>query len=676
MKKAPSKTVKRHRALSREIERHNHAYYVLDSPTISDREYDTVFRELLDLESAYPGLRTEASPSQRIGATPLSGFRKVRRDKKMMSLDNTYDLEEVEDFVRRVNETAGPEAAPTYIVEPKLDGASVELFYRDRVFVQGLTRGDGTTGEDVTANLRTVRSLPLSIDAGGEVTVRGEIFIHRADLEKINREREAEGLKLFANPRNAAAGSLRLLDSRQSAKRPLRIFLYELVSGGPGFNEHGKALAWMKEAKLPVHGMEKACSTLPEIKRALEHFEKRRFSFPFEIDGAVIKVNEYAHREELGSTARAPRWAVAYKFEAEQAETVLKRIDVQVGRTGVLTPVAILEPVHISGTTVSRASLHNADEVARKDPRPGDRVIIEKAGEIIPQVVRVVPADKERGESFAMPGTCPSCGARTVRIEDEVAVRCPNRQACPAQKKGAVVHYARRGAMEINHLGPSVVDQLVDNDLISDIGDLYALREDEVAGLEHFGEKSARNLIDAINASRRGRSFAQFINGLGIPLVGEVAAREIAAYFGDIAGLLKKALELSREDLAAELSVKNGIGPKIAESVSVYISERGTRKVLEKLSRTRIEFEEAESRQGALTGLSFCATGTLSKPRARIYDEIRSHGGLVHENIKKSTRYLVAGENTGKRKIEKARSFGLEIIAEKELYELMKKNRS
>jgi len=659
----PPHIARRHAELSREIERHNHQYYVLDRPVISDRDYDSLFKELTDLEQEHPALATLDSPSQRIGAPPRAGLVKVKRRQRMMSLDNTYDKKEVEEFIRRIREALGPEKRPTFVVEPKLDGASVELTYLGSVLMLGTTRGDGLVGEDVTPNLRTIRSLPLRIAEKGEVVVRGEVLIHGKDLDEVNRAREAEGLDPFANPRNAAAGSLRLLDSGESAKRPLRVFLYELVSGGPKVSTQQETLSWLKETGIPTHGLEVLCRNLDEIMAAAERFSAMRSKLPYDIDGVVIKVNELEHRAALGHTARAPRWAVAYKFEAEEAETLLRGITLQVGRTGVLTPVAELEPVWLAGTQVSRASLHNADEVARKDPRPGDRVLVEKAGEIIPQVVGVIPASGSRPPAFRMPDICPACGTELVRIEGEVAVRCPNREACPAQIKGAILHFGRRAAMDIQHLGPAVADQLVDQGLISDFADLYTLDKTSLVGLEHLGDRSAQNLLDAIEASRHGRTLAQLIDGLGIPLVGQVAAEILARHFNT----LDRMKEADLEALEQDLSKRHGIGPKIARSVVLYLSDPKTRKLLGKLASAGIELEALSPVSGPLSGMSFCVTGTLSKPRERIHEAIRNAGGEVHDSVKKGTMFLVAGEKVGARKIEKAKKIGVKVIGEAQL---------
>jgi DNA ligase (NAD+) len=587
----------------------------------------------------------------------------------MFSLDNTYDRSEVDEFLRRVREGLGRNDDPVFVVEPKLDGASMELIYREGLLALALTRGDGTWGEDVTANVRTLRSLPLRIPAGGEIVVRGEVFIHRADLEAVNREREAAAEPPFANPRNAAAGSLRLLDARVTATRPLRIHLYELVSAPEVPATHSACLRWLAGAGLPTHGLETICRNRDEVLAALDRFDGLRGALPFEIDGAVIKLDDLAAREQLGATARYPRWAVAYKFAPEQAQTRLLGIAVQVGRTGALTPVAVLEPVRLAGTVVSRASLHNEDEIRGLDVRVGDRVVVEKAGEIIPQVVGVVPApDGERGPPFAMPGTCPACGAPAVREEGAARWRCTNRLACPGQLKAALRHFGQRGAMDVENLGPAVIDQLVDRDLVRDPADLYALTVDRISSLDRMAGKSAANLVQALHESR-GRALDRLLTGLGIPLVGAVVARQLAPRYGSLSGFAAADPEVER----AELAEIHGIGEGIADAVAGALADPRFMAVVRKLLAAGIDpvAEAGVTADGPLAGRSVCVTGTLSKPRARIHDAIRAAGGEVHTAVKQGTTYLVAGDKVGRAKLDKARALGTEVISEADLERLL-----
>jgi len=665
----PAEVAARHAALVLEIREHDRRYYVLDEPVISDREYDRLFAELKQIESRFPVLVTPGSPTQRIGATPADGFRKLRHPRRMYSLDNTYDEEEVRDFLRRVDEGVGGAGKAVYVVEPKLDGASIELIYRDGALALALTRGDGVEGEDVTSNVRTIRAVPLAIDVAGEVIVRGEIFIHQLDLEQVNTERESRGEPPFANPRNAAAGSLRLLDPVVTAARPLRIHLYELVAADEQPDSHAECLAWLAARGLPTHGLQRSCAGVEQVLAALTGLERLRAELPFEIDGAVIKVDSRAQREALGFTARFPRWAVAYKFEAERAQTELLGITVQVGRTGALTPVAELAPVRLAGTTVSRASLHNEDEIRAKDVRVGDTVVVEKAGEIIPQVVDVVRADEaRRGPPFRMPHRCPVCGAPAVREEGEARRRCSNRLACPGQLKAAIRHFAGRSAMDIEHLGPSLIDQLVEQRLVADPADLFTLDSERVAALERMADKSADNLIRAIDESR-GRALSRLITGLGIPLVGEVAAAQLAKRYGSFSGLAGADPETERVELAAI----HGVGEKMADSVARALEDTRFMGVVLKLLELGIDPIAAGegTTGGVLAGRSFCVTGSLSRPRNQIHELIRAAGGEVHKAVKHGTTYLVAGDKVGKTKLDKARQLGTEVISEGDLERLL-----
>ncbi len=656
--------VRRHAELVEEIRAHDRRYYVDNAPIVSDREYDKLFAELKDLERDHPDLITGDSPTQRIGTQPVDGFERVPHPQRMYSLDNTYDEGELRDFLERVKGGLGDEGTVKLVVEPKLDGASMELIYRDGILEKALTRGDGVEGENVTSNVKTIRSLPLRIPSTGEVIARGEIFINRENLEAVNREREERGEPAFANPRNAAAGSLRLLDPSITARRPLRIILYELIGASGMPDSHIECLEWLAEQGLPTHGIQCVCTSQEEVTAAISEFDSMRNDLPFEIDGAVVKVDRVDFRERLGFTARFPRWAVAYKFEALKAQTRLIDILVQVGRTGALTPVAVLEPVALAGTTISRASLHNEDEIRSKDIRVGDMVVVEKAGEIIPQVVEVIRArDTERGDPFVMPTTCPVCGGPTGREEGEARWRCTNRLACPGQLKAALRHFALRSAMDIEHLGPSLIDQLVNSELVRDPADLFSLTVEQVEGLDRMAKKSALNLIAAIDKSR-GKTLDRLITGLGIPLVGEVAAVQLASRYGSLSGFYQAIPAVQREELAAI----HGIGDKMADSVASSLEDERFMGVVKRLLDLGVDpVARGESEKGSLTGMSFCLTGKLFEPRARIQERIRAAGGEVHSAVKKGTGYLVTGEKVGKSKIEKARAAGTEVIDEETL---------
>ncbi|MCA9581725.1 MAG: NAD-dependent DNA ligase LigA, partial [Myxococcales bacterium] len=529
-----SSVLERHRTLCDIIERHNRDYYVLDAPTVSDAEYDALFRELRALEEKHPKLAHPGSPTQRVGAAPREGVVKAEHRRPMLSLDNAYSENDLREFHRRAMDRTPEGRSLTYVLEPKIDGASIEVIYRDGLLTQAITRGDGKIGEDVTESVRTIRTLPLRLPDTREFSLRGEIFIHGKDLDEINESRIEAGEEPFANPRNAASGSLRLLDSQLVAKRPLRVFFYDLVE--PYFETHSEILAALKDLGLPTHGREERASTIEEIVRYIEHFDRERHGLPYETDGVVIKVDSLELRETLGYTARFPRWATAYKFAAEQAKTRVEAIRCDVGRTGTLTPVADLTPVSLSGTTVARASLHNIDYVESKDVRVGDMVWIQKAGEIIPQVLGVDPTARPPGASPWMPPThCPVCQSAVARVEGEAALRCTN-PLCPGRLRAALFHFTRRSAMDIDHVGRSLIEQLVASDLVKDLADLYGLRErrEALLALDRMADKSADNVLGAIDASRTGRPFERFLTGLGIPLVGTVAARLIADQYADL----------------------------------------------------------------------------------------------------------------------------------------------
>jgi DNA ligase (NAD+) len=656
---------KRHAELVLSLRAHDHRYHVLDDPLISDREYDALYAELRALEAAHPELVTPDSPTQRVGAAPRSELKTVPHVVPMTSLDNTYDADELAEFVRRVEGGLPARAAAAYCVEPKLDGASIEILYRNGLLESGSTRGDGLTGEDVTLNLRTMRSLPLRIDYEGPLTLRAEVVIYRRDLLRINESRAAAGEAPFANPRNAASGALRMLDPRIVAERGLRAVVWQVVEGPELASTHSGALARLAEFGLPTHRKERVCTSLPELLDAIGELDRARRDFPYETDGAVIKVDDFSQQAILGATAKFPRWAIAYKFGAEQATTRVLGIEIGVGRTGVLTPVAVLEPVQLAGTVVSRASLHNEQIVGQLDIRVGDQVTIEKAGEIIPQVVSVDHAARSGGElSFAMPEACPSCGTEVVRVPGEVAVRCPNR-LCPEQVKGAIFHYSRRFAMDVDRLGEALIEQLVDRGAIKDVADLYLLTAETLLGLERMGKKSAENVLASI-ASSKERTLDRLLTGLGIEHVGQVAARQLA----EAAGSLETLLGWGPDEIAGHVAAISGFGPKLVESVRSFLTDPVSRQLLERLhalgvSRPQPRLTSAAT--GPLSGSSFCVTGVLSRRREDVHADIRAHGGEVHDKLKQGTTYLVTGEKVGKSKLDSAKKFGTKLLTEAEL---------
>ncbi|HLK36172.1 MAG TPA: NAD-dependent DNA ligase LigA [Polyangiaceae bacterium] len=667
----------RHAQLVREIDAHNYRYYVLDDPSVSDADFDRLMRELRALEEAHPELATPSSPTRRVGGEARTSISQVRHVERMLSLDNAYTPEELAEFHRRVVDGLPEAETPRFCVEPKLDGASVEVVYEGGTIAQASTRGDGHAGEDITENVRTIRSMPSRIAHAGRVTLRGEVVIYRRDLDALNAEREAEGLDPYANPRNAAAGAARMLDPREVARRPLRAIFYQVVEGPKLHASHGESLRWLEAQGLPTHRRHSVVDW-DDVARAVAAIDQARRSYPFETDGAVVKVDSYRHQAMLGSTSKFPKWAIAFKFQAERAYTRVREIAVQVGRTGALTPVAGLDPVELAGTTVSRASLHNADMIEALGVRIGDRVAIEKAGEIIPQVV-AVDVDARSGDErpFRMPLQCPVCGTAVVReLRDAekpelgmgAATRCPNRE-CPAQVKERVFYFARRFAMDVDHLGTALVDQLVERRLVRDVADLYTLTTEQIAGLERMAEKSAQNVHSAIQRSRE-RTLDRLLCGLGIPQVGQVAARQLA----EEAGTLERLLSWSPEEAREHVDAIRGFGPKMAESVVEFLHDPEQRALMAKLvdlgvGRPQPRPEVAAS--GPLLGMTFCVTGVLSRKREDVHADIRKAGGEVHDGVKKTTTHLVAGDKTGKAKLDQAKKYGTKVISETELDEML-----
>ena len=652
--------------LRAEIERNNRLYYVDATPEITDREYDQLLHSLEELEREFPEFSSPASPSQRIGGAPLDRFENVRHAVPMMSLANTYSKEELVEFDRRIRKLI-PEEHFNYILEPKIDGVAISLRYEKGELIRAVTRGDGTTGDDVTSNVRTIQSIPLRLDdmmPPAVLEVRGEIYMDTVGFSKLNERRQESGLEPFANPRNACAGSLKLLDPREVAKRPLDAIFYATGQlDGISFDTHEQMLLSLKNYGLRITPNYWLRTGIEEILDQLDGLENMRHEFPFEMDGGVIKVNERELYEPLGSTAKSPRWAVAYKYEPEQAETTLHAISIQVGRTGVLTPVAELEPVQLAGTTVKRATLHNEDEIRRKEIKIGDQVIIEKAGEIIPAIVKVIP-EKRSGEEveFSMPTTCPICGSQVEKREGEVALRCVNLQ-CPAQVKNWIAHYASRGAMDINGLGESLVEQLVDGGLVKNPAELYALKKVEVLGLERMGEKSADNLITGIEESKK-RPFEKVLFGLGIRHVGKGAATLLANEFKIIDALMMADIQ--------RLETIRDIGPIVGKSVVEYFQSVETRAVIDQLRAAGVNFEQAETGgSNELDGLTFVLTGSLeTMTRDEGGDKVRARGGKVSGSVSKKTSYLVAGESAGS-KLSKAEALGVTVLNEEQFVALL-----
>jgi len=650
--------------LRREIEIHNYRYYVLDDPVIPDARYDEMMRELEEIEKRYPSLVTPYSPTQRVGGQPREGFAAVRHLSPMLSLANAFSEAELLDFDRRVRQGL-PGEDVRYVVEPKIDGLAVSLYYENGVMVRGATRGDGENGEDITENLKTIRSVPLRLrrEVPG-LEVRGEAYMPKESFARLNEAREEAGEPLFANPRNAAAGSLRQLDPKITASRQLDIFVYGIgFSEGLSLRRHSEGLELLKELGFKVNVFS-IFNDVRELVGYCRDWQSRRFDLPYAVDGLVIKVDLLSQQERLGATMKSPRWAVAYKFPPEQAVTRVKNIFVRVGRTGALTPTAELEPVRLAGTTVSRATLHNEDMIREKDIRIGDSVIVRKAGDVIPEVVSVL-REKRTGseEIWSMPSQCPACGSQVARAEGEAAARCTG-IACPARLWESIIHFASRNAMDIAGLGPAVAGQLLNAGLVRDPSDLYALRYEDLAALERMGPKSARNLLGAIEASKKN-SLARLVFALGIRHVGERAAKILAERYGSLESLMKAPEE--------ELVTVPEIGPKIASSIAAFFAGRQNLEVIDKLVRAGVNTREERQPAGGrrpLSGKTFVITGTLQGfSRQEAEELVESLGGRVASSVGRNTDYVVVGDRPGS-KYDKAVALGIPILDESEFKEM------
>ena len=651
--------------LRRQLDYHNHKYYVENAPEISDFDFDAMMRELQELEREHPEYADPASPTLRVGSDLGAEFRTVRHRYPMLSLGNTYSLDELHEFLGRIEREAG---ATDYVCELKFDGTAISLTYEHGRLVQALTRGDGVEGDDVTANVRTVRSVPLRLRGEGWpelFEIRGEVLMPYASFDRLNAEREANGEQLFANPRNAAAGTLKQQQSAVVARRGLDCTLYQLTGDDLPFATHWESLEKAREWGFKVSGEARICRSVAEIDAFIAHWDEARRQLPFPTDGVVVKVNDFAVRRQLGFTAKAPKWAVAYKFKAEQALTRLESVSFQVGRTGAVTPVANLDPVLLAGTTVRRATLHNAEQMALLDIRPGDMVYVEKGGEIIPKITGVELSERPAGSRpFSYIDRCPECGTPLVRYEGEAKHYCPNQSGCRPQIIGRILHFIRRKAMDIEGLGEETVELLYDNALLHDIADLYDLRAEQLAPLPRLGEKSAANIIRSIRRSAEV-PFRRVLFGLGIRFVGETTAKYLAEHFRS----LEAVMHASREELVEA----DEVGGKIADAILEYFADAGNLRIIDRLRRAGVQFEAAarELASESLAGKSLVVSGRFSRSRDEMKELIERHGGRNLAAVSGSVDYLVAGEKTGPAKLKKAEKLGIRILSEEEFLRLV-----
>ena len=662
-------------ALAAAISQHDYQYYVLDAPGISDSEYDGLYRQLVALEKQFPQLITPDSPTQRVGGSALSAFDSVTHRQAMLSLNNAFTEEELLAFDKRIRDGLGIESVE-YALEPKFDGLAITLTYENGLFTQGATRGDGYTGENVTHNLRTIRAIPTRLNLANPpklLEVRGEVLMLKKDFERLNQTQEKLGAKLFANPRNAAAGSLRQLDSAITARRPLHFFAYGLGSfipseaiGAPALRSHSDAMNYLAELRFPVSDLRAVKHGAQGLRQYYQHIGAQRASLPFDIDGVVYKVNSFAQQAELGFVSRAPRWAIAHKYAAQEATTIVEDITVQVGRTGAITPVARLKSVFVGGVNVTNATLHNEDELRRKDIHIGDTVIVRRAGDVIPEVVAVVLENRPlNARQFVMPSVCPDCGSHINRLADEAVARCTGGLICPAQRKQAITHFASRKALDIEGLGEKLADLLVEADLVKSLDDIYKLDVAALANLERMAQKSAQNVVDALTASKQ-TTLARFIYGLGIRNVGESTAKDLSAHFGALQALLDANFDV--------LLQVNDVGPIVAESILQFFDEPHNRQVIDSMQQLGVHWPETAGRQvveGALTNKTFVLTGTLPNlSRDACQALIEAAGGKVSGSVSKKTDYVVAGSEAGS-KLEKAQRLGVAVINEAQLLVLL-----
>lgn len=657
--------------LREQLKEHNYRYYVLEQPLISDAQYDRLLRELERLESDHPEWITPDSPSQRVGASPASGFETVEHRRPMLSLANAFEDDEVAEFDRRIRETLDVDQV-AYSVEPKLDGVAIALRYENGRLVLAATRGDGTSGENVTLNARTIRSIPLSLRGDGVpdvLEVRGEVFMSRSGFAALNKRLEDNDEKTFVNPRNAASGSLRQLDSSVTATRPLRFMCYQAATTDGLPDHHSDILARLRELGFPVSGETGIARGLDELLAYHRRIAEKRNRLDYDIDGVVYKVNDLDAQRELGFVSRAPRWAIAHKFPAQEEITRVKSIEVQVGRTGTLTPVARLEPVFVGGVTVTNATLHNLDEIRRKDVRPGDYVVVRRAGDVIPEIIRSIP-ERRQGEPeiWHMPEQCPECGSAVEQAEGEAAARCTGGLVCPAQRRRALEHFASRGAMDIDGLGEKLISQLVSLELVDSPADFYRLDQDTLAGLERMGEKSAANLRAALEASKRP-ALGRFLFALGIREVGEVTARALAEHFGDLDALAEAAVE--------DLEEVRDVGSVVAQHIQAFFAEKRNRNVIDQLLQAGVnpQLPERPKEQGALPldGRTYVLTGALSVlTRSEAKHKLESLGARVTGSVSKNTSAVIAGEKPGS-KLDRAQALGIDVLEEKDLVGLLEK---